>query len=228
MAENTSGERLLSEVVESRRATPHFDGAPIPQADLHRILHAGLLAPSGYNLQPWRFIIVENAEQKAKLRVAALNQPKVEEASAVVVGCGDVEAWREIDAVLDISRRYGVGDDKSSERIRSVVTASLTGKTPDAGGFNGDPLAWVNRQVMVALTTMLWTAETLGYDTAPMEGFSASAVKAVLDLPARIHPVALLALGKLRGADKQYAGRLASESTCFLNTWGKGVRLGLP
>ena len=44
-------EKPLSEVIEQRRATSSFDGAPIPDADLKKILEAGLNMPSGYNLQ---------------------------------------------------------------------------------------------------------------------------------------------------------------------------------
>ncbi|MGC2500073.1 MAG: nitroreductase family protein, partial [Acidobacteriaceae bacterium] len=73
-------EKTLSEAIEERRATPSFDGKPIPDADLKTILEAGLRAPSGYNLQPWRFIVVRTPEQRRRLRSAAFNQAKVEEA----------------------------------------------------------------------------------------------------------------------------------------------------
>jgi nitroreductase len=36
---------------------------------------------------------------------------------------------------------------------------------------------WVNLQVMIAFTALMWTAECLGYDTAPMEGFFEDKVK---------------------------------------------------
>jgi len=227
MGETTNREQPLSHAVEARRTTPHFDCTPIPECDLHRILRTGLQAPSGYNLQPWRFVVIESAEQKAKLKVAAMNQTKVEEASAIIVACGDVEAWRRLDAIIEIARQHGINDETGFSKTRSTVTASLTGQYPDAGGFNGDPLVWVNRQVMIALTTMMWMAETLGYDTALMEGFSTSAVHNMLNLPVHIQPVALLALGRLRGADKLYTGRLPVEQTCFRESWGNELRFDL-
>lgn len=58
----------LSLVIAERRATPSFDGTPIPDTDLKKILDAGLHAPSGYNMQPWRFIVVRTPEQKKRLR----------------------------------------------------------------------------------------------------------------------------------------------------------------
>src|ERR1039458_8964163 len=85
MAKTSKAEKSLSQAIRERRATPSFDGAPIPIEDLRRILEAGLSAPSGYNIQPWRFIVVRSEEQKKRLRAAAYNQGKVEEASAVIV-----------------------------------------------------------------------------------------------------------------------------------------------
>jgi len=61
-------EGFLSEAITERRATPSFDGSPIPDNVLSAILRAGLESPSGYNLQPWRFVVVRSAEQKRRLR----------------------------------------------------------------------------------------------------------------------------------------------------------------
>ena len=229
MGEAPGSERLLSSVIRKRRATPHFDGTPMAEADLQRILAAGLLAPSGYNLQPWRFIVVRSNAQKTRLRVAAMNQAQVQEASVVIVACGDSEGWKEdVETVIEIGRRYGAGDEESSRRMRAAVHATFSGQHRDLGGFEGQSLAWVNRQVMIAFTTMLWMAETLGYDTAPMEGFSASAVGKVLRLPPSVHPVAMLAIGRLQGPDKKYLGRLPSARTCFAERWASAMQIDLP
>jgi nitroreductase len=87
-------ESALSAVVHERRATRHFGPTPVRQEDLIKILNAGLAAPSGYNLQPWRFIVVRKKSQRALLRLAAMGQAKVEEAPVIIVACGDTEAWR--------------------------------------------------------------------------------------------------------------------------------------
>src|SRR5271167_1755728 len=76
--------KTLSQAIQERRATPSFDGAPIPAEALKQILDAGLHAPSGYNMQPWRFIVVRTPEQRRRLRSASFNQAKVEEASVVI------------------------------------------------------------------------------------------------------------------------------------------------
>ena len=62
-----AGEKPLSQVIAERRATSSFEHVPIHAADLEKIIRAGLEAPSGYNLQPWRFIVVRDGEQKKRL-----------------------------------------------------------------------------------------------------------------------------------------------------------------
>jgi nitroreductase len=219
------GEKLLSEVIQERRATASFEEVPIHSADLEKIVRAGLAAPSAYNLQPWRFILVRDREQKKKLRAASFNQPKVEEASVVVVACGDPEGWKhgDLDVVLDIAKDHGFGTDEQREKIRGSVTGFLGGTPGSAGGLQPDFSVWVNRHVMIAFTTMMWTAETLGYDTAPMEGFEEDKVKALLHIPDRVRVVALLGIGRLKGTDKVFAGRFNPERVVFADEWGKKI-----
>ena len=69
----TFRERPLAELVRTRRATDAFTSEPMPREELEQILQAGLEAPSSYNLQPWRFVVVRDQEQRRKLRIAAMN-----------------------------------------------------------------------------------------------------------------------------------------------------------
>ncbi len=220
-----AGEKLLSEVIKERRATPSFEDVPIHSADLEKIIRAGLESPSGYNLQPWRFVVVRDREQKTKLRQAAFGQPKVEEASAVIVACGDPQGWKDgdLEEALRMAKHYGYGGDAQHESARNAVIGFLGGTPGTIAGLAPGLDLWVNRHVMIAYTTMMWTAEVLGYDTAPMEGFLEDKVKELLKIPARVRVVALLAVGRRKGADKPYAGRFDPTRTVFTDEWGKSI-----
>lgn len=219
-----AGEKLLSQVVEERRATPSFQEVPIHSVDLEKIITAGLRAPSGYNLQPWRFVVVRDRDQKKKLRAAAYNQAKVEEASAVIVACGDSQGWKEgdLDEELKIAKQHGFTDEQNA-KVRTAVTGLFGGAPGKSGGMEPSFDLWVNRHVMIALTTMMWTAETLGYDTAPMEGFEEDKVKTLLKVPEHVRVVALLGIGRLKGPDKRFAGRLPTARTVFEHEWGNAM-----
>src|SRR3954471_8146838 len=132
-----AAEKPLSEVVRERRATPSFESVPVHEADLKKILEAGLLAPSGYNLQPWRFVVVRDPEQRKRLREAAYDQAKVEEAPVVIVAAGDKDGWRkgDLEEMLRISAEHGYRDPALQEKTRQSVTSFLGGTPGDAGGI---------------------------------------------------------------------------------------------
>ena len=210
--------KSLAQAIRERRATPSFDGEPIPASDLRQILDAGLQAPSGYNLQPWRFIVVQHPEQRRRLRAASYNQAKVEEASAVIVACGDRDGWRkDLDEMLRMGRAAGMPESYAAQAAQSVP-AYLSSFTEE------QMTAWLNKQVMLAFTSMMLMAEVLGYDTAPMEGFEQQKVCETLRLPLSYWVVALLAIGHLQGPDKFNGGRFEISHTVFGEEYGKPLR----
>lgn len=208
----------LAQAIRERRATPSFDGVHIPDVDLKQILQAGLDAPSGYNMQPWRFIVVQAPEQKKRLRGASYNQPKVQEASAVIVACGDADGWRkDLDEMLRLGRQGGMPEGYAHQ-AQAAVPNYLS-------SFSSEQMkAWLNKMVMIAVTHMMLMAEVIGYDTAPMEGFEQEKVHEVLRLPMSYHVVALLAIGHLCGPDKFNGGRFEMTHTVFSEEFGKPLK----
>lgn len=211
-------EKTLTQVIAGRRATPSFDGRPIPDADLKKILLAGLSAPSSYNMQPWRFIVVRSPEGKKRLRAASYNQAKVEEASAVIVACGDADGFRsgDVEEMLRLGRAGGI-----PENYAALAKANIPGYLSNHPNL---PM-WLNRQVMIAFTHMLLMAEAMGYDTAPMEGFEQEKVREALRLPLSFQVVALLGLGHLKGPDKFNGGRFSMARTIFDEEYGRPLKL---
>ena len=219
----TVSEKPFSQAIAERRATQSFDGTPVPLEHLKQILQAGLEAPSGYNLQPWRFVVVRDPEQRKRLRAAAMNQPKVEEAPVVIVACADPQGWKngDLEEMLKLAEHL---NDETRNLIRKNISNFLGGQPGDAAGIAPDFGVWANRHAMIALTTMMWMAEVLGYDTAPMEGFSEKAVKQTLGIPERVRVVALLAVGRRKGPKKPYGKRFPMERVVFAECWGQGLK----
>ncbi len=221
-----AAERPLSEIVRERRATPHFEPTPVPEQDLKLMFDAALEAPSGYNLQPWRFVVVRDPEVKKKLQEAAMGQAKVGEAPVVVVACGDTEGWKkqDLEEMLRLGHEHGYST-ATDDQARQSVNGLLGGKGGTAAGISGDVNLWVNRHVMIAFTTLMWMAEALGYDTAPMEGFFEDKVKQVLGIPEPVRVIALLAIGHHKGEDKRYGGRFPKSRLVFADKWEKPLQL---
>jgi nitroreductase len=172
-----------------RRSIRAYAGDPVPRADLEEILRVTSLAPSAFNLQPWRFVVVESAERKAKLWAAARRQRQVEAAPLVIVLYTDTAA-----ALAEAERviQPGLPEEQRARKLASIARAFETKTVAERE-------AWGAAQGYIALGYLLLAAESFGYQTSPMLGFDAEAVKAALDLPPHVRVPALVALG--RGAE---------------------------
>lgn len=207
------GAPSLEQLVRRRRATPHFAPDPVPAAVIEAALRLAAEAPSGYNLQPWRFILVRDPAQRARLREAAFDQAKITEAPLVVVACAERDGWQRHAEEIFLTRAQRGG--KSGHGIEAQKKAAL-------GFIDTLPReVWLNRHVMIGFTYLMLAFEALGWDTAPMEGFSAPAVRAVVGLPDDAVVVALLAVGRAAGPEPVHPGRLAPAVIAAAEQFGQ-------
>src|ERR1700722_2764079 len=175
-----------SDAAERRRSIRKYSAGAIPEQELRELLRLAGRAPSAWNLQPWRFVVVREPALKDQLMAAANKQPQVGWAPAVIV------VYSDMDDVL--------------ARIDELVPATLS--TEDAAAWKArlhrifdaktpaDRAAWGNAMAFIAVGWLLLIAESRGYVTSPMLGFNADAVKQLLDLPASAVVTAVVALGR--------------------------------
>ncbi|TGU99998.1 nitroreductase family protein, partial [Mesorhizobium sp. M00.F.Ca.ET.186.01.1.1] len=83
--EQTMNQKAFTDVIRERRSVRHYDASvKISRDELKEMLAEATLAPSSSNLQPWRFLIIDEQELKEKLLPIAFNQKQVVEAAAVI------------------------------------------------------------------------------------------------------------------------------------------------
>jgi nitroreductase len=63
--------RIFHADLRRRRTVRDFDRRPVPREVIETCLLAGGTAPSGANLQPWHFAVIEDPAAKMRIRVAA-------------------------------------------------------------------------------------------------------------------------------------------------------------
>ena len=203
----------LSRVILDRRATSHFKPDPVPQEYLNAILQLASQAPSGYDLQPWRFIVVKDEQNRRRLQKAAMNQAKVGEAPVVIIAIGmKEETKRRADEVFQEAAQRGADNPDAVQQHERQAMDFLEHIPMNV---------WLNRHVMIAFTTMMYAAEAYGFDTAPMEGFDPAAVKKEFGIPDEAEVVALLAIGKMRPPDKPYPGRFELDRIAYRERYGQ-------
>lgn len=79
MWEENGDKSLMNPVMQAiltRRSIRKFKDDPIPRNILDMILQAGYYAPSGHNMQTWRFTVIENRDKIARLKEAAVQTAK--------------------------------------------------------------------------------------------------------------------------------------------------------
>lgn len=203
----------VPEAIARRRAHRHFKDEPLPEGTLEEILRLASLAPSGYNMQPWRFVVVSEPEAKERLWEASYKQPKILEAPVTVICLGETTGWAEtLEEVLAEGRRLGAYDDSYGDHVRKAVPSVVEGWGPDL---------WVNRHVMIAATCLMLAAESLGLQSCPMEGFVEKRVKEAFGVPDEVRVVCLVSLGFASEPQKVFPGRLPLERLVFWEAYGR-------
>ena len=175
-----------SDAADARRSIRHYTDEGIPDDELREILRLVGRAPSAWNLQPWRFVVVRDPALKAQLMAVANNQQQVGGAPVVVVLYSDID---DVLAHLNEVASPGRTPEKTAA-WEAGVRRYFDALTPAARA------AWANGQTFIALGWLLLIAQSRGLVTSPMQGFNAEGVKQLLALPATATVAALVALGR--------------------------------
>ena len=182
------------QAIKERRSINFFEtGKDIPNDKLKEMLEIANLSPSSFNLQPWKVVVVKDPERKKILKQCAFNQPKVEEASAVLIMVADPKAMEEnIDRMLDSWQELGYMKPEMRETYRGMAN-NLYGASDS-----------LKRKIFAVKNTSLFAmnlmvaAKGLGLETHPMDGFDEECVKKEFNIPEdKIIPL-LIAVGYLR------------------------------
>src|SRR5271155_1746669 len=82
------------EAILQRRAIKVFDPVEIPAETREQILHAARVAPSSFNIQPYRFYWVETPEMRSTAARLCFGQSPAATASALIVAVADIGSWK--------------------------------------------------------------------------------------------------------------------------------------
>jgi len=83
----------VSEAIQKRVTIRRWKPTPVEKEKIVKVLEAGRRAPSWGNVQPWRYIVVQDKARKGELAKVAGGQPHISTAPVVIVCCGLTEAF---------------------------------------------------------------------------------------------------------------------------------------
>jgi nitroreductase len=180
-------------IVLNRRSIREYDpSVKISKEEMSQILSDATKAPSSVNLQPWRFVIVESAEGKEKLRpFMRFNTKQNDTSSAMILLFGDLECYRYAETIYDQAVRDGhMPQDVRDKQVNSIVPLykSLTKEKMN-------DIVKVDSSLM-AMQLML-VARSYGYDTNPIGGYIEENLAETFGLDSKRYvAVLIIAVGK--------------------------------
>ena len=163
--------------------------------------HSLVMSPSSYGLQPWKFLVIDDAALKAELRPHSWNQSQISDCSHLVV----LLAKRKIDG-SDLDRLI-----QATASTRGIEAAGLEGykgmmQRDLVDGPRSQTIgSWASNQVYIALGNLMTAAALLGVDTCPIEGFSPADYDRILGLETSPYRSAVVCPCGYRSADDKYA-----------------------
>lgn len=168
----------------SRRSVRQYQkGAVLSDSELNEILELASRAPSSWNLQHWRYLVIREQANKEKLLPIAFGQQQVVDAAAVVIVLGDLEANRVAPMVYE----------KATPEIRDLMLKQIEGAYANNPGLARDEAI---RNASLAAMQLMLAAKAKGYDTVPMGGYNKDALIAEFQIPDRYVPVVMIPIGK--------------------------------
>ena len=174
------------EAVYKRRAIKQYDPEhKISPAEEQKLFEAMIQAPSSFNIQHWRFVILRDPELRATIRKEYGNdQAQMTDASLLVLFTADMKAWQ-----------------KNPERYWANAPKEVADLLVGWMGPFHEGREWLQRDeaqrsIGMAMQTLMLAAQELGYQSCPMIGFDIEKVAELIKLPADHVMGPMVAIGK--------------------------------
>ena len=199
-----------------RYATKKFDTTKkISKQDLETLKEAIRLSASSFGLQPYRVLIIENPELRAKLQPAAWGQSQIVDASQLIVFANITNfGENEIDvSIANTTKTRGLPAD-ALKGYGDFMKSKIVTLPEDVRN------TWSSKQTYLALGNLLNAASELKIDVTPMEGFEPTQVNEILGLGKLGLNATLLATIGYRheeDATQYYAKVRKSNEELFIN-----------
>ena len=175
----------VATAIETRRSVKGYDPSHrMTEAEIKILLSHAMLAPTAFNIQNWRLVLVRDPEFRQEIRKVAWDQAQVTDASLLLVLCADLKSWEKDPA------RYW----------RNVPQPVQNFLVPAIGQYYAGKEQVQRDEAMrscgIAAMTLMLMAKEMGYDSSPMDGFDFTAVGKLINLPHDHVITMMLAVGR--------------------------------
>ncbi|MEM9662988.1 MAG: nitroreductase family protein [Planctomycetota bacterium] len=173
------------DAIHARRSMKAFDPEHrLTDDELEKLLTAAIQSPTSFNIQHWRFVVVDDPALREEIRANGNDQAQMTDASVLIVMTADVKAWQK-----EPSRYW-----KNAPAGVSELLVNWMG--PFHEGREQLQRDEAQRSIGMAMQTLMLAAKAMGYDSCPMIGFDIEKVAELINLPDDHVMGAMVAIGK--------------------------------
>lgn len=197
------------EAIYKRRSVKAYDPEHrLSKEEEQKLFEAMIQAPTSFNIQHWRFVILRDPELRAKIRKELGNdQAQMTDASLLVLFTADMKAWQ-----------------KSPERYWANAPKEVAELLVGWMGPFHEGREWLQRDeaqrsIGMAMQTLMLAAQELGYQSCPMIGFEIEKVAELIKLPADYVIGPMVAIGKGIKEPWPKPGQVPLEELVFENSF---------
>ena len=196
------------EAIETRRAVKAFDPEHrLTEEELEKLLGAAVLAPTSFNAQHWRFVVLDDPELRRQIRANGNDQAQMTDASVLILMTADVKAWAKEPA------RYWRNAPKE------VAELLVNWMGPFHEGREWLQRDEAQRSIGMAAQTIMLGAKAMGYDSCPMIGYDIEKVAELIKLPEDHVMGMMIAVGKGTKDPWPKPGQLSLDEVVIENTF---------
>jgi nitroreductase len=198
--------------LQNRISASAFDPeGRVAREDLIAFVECAVKAPSGFNLQPWHFLIVDDKDKKEALRAAAFGQQKIADAAASVIVLANLQAYERAEEIVDdlVTKQY-LPEAYKENAIGHIRSYDV--KSPDK----------FKEEVLIAASFAAYGFQLAAFEHGcgvnSIGGFDPAAVAETFGIPAHLKPILIIAVGPSPVETKQRKLRFPAAEVTSFNT----------
>ena len=180
----------LWEAMFTQRAIRYWQDKPVPRELLEKVIAAASKAPSGSNLQPWIFVVVDDDGKRQDIGKALRSIFEAAEPLQKLIASGEQSEDKTERLMLKGARAFF----SQLEKAPAMIVPCLYGLSSPTQ----DPTSLLaGSSIYLAVQNLLLAARALGLGTVmtTAQGMLDADLRRILNIPADATPVALIPIG---------------------------------
>ena len=168
----------FTDLMKERHSAIKFEkGIKIPESDIKDIYNEVKNSPSVFNLQPVKFLVVQDEVLKDKIYKLSNEQYKLHTASAIVLVLANKNFAEESVTVYEPMKMLGMIDNDDYNNMITTIDTWYSNMS------DTEKVLEAQKNAMVFATSWLFASKNKGWDTCPMHIYNFDKLCDIFNIP---------------------------------------------